>query len=164
MNLKILATCLLGSGLLVGCAGGFDDFDVAGPVAPPSKPAVRTYAPAIVSESDFLAAAGTNTVFFDTDKASLNPQARDVLDRQARWLMTHRDIAFRVEGHCDERATPGYNLELGRRRAEAVKAFFVDSGISEDRITAVSFGEESPVIDENGDVQINRRAVTVLSI
>lgn len=164
MKFRTLGLCISASAVLAGCAGGFDDYAVAGPVAPPAKPIVRTYEPMIVSESEFLAAAGTNTIFFDTDKAALTPQARDVLDRQARWLVTHREVAFRIEGHCDERATPGYNIDLGRRRAEAVKAFFIENGISEDRITTVSFGEESPVIDENGDVQINRRAVTVLSI
>lgn len=160
-KLSILA--LLGCVALAGCAGGFDDYDLAGPVAPPAKPVTRTYAPAIVSEADFLAAAGTNTIYFDTDKATLTPQAVDILERQATWLVTHRGVEIQVEGHCDERATPGYNTDLGRRRADAVRDYFVDRGISPDRITTVSFGEESPVLDANGDVQINRRAVTVIS-
>ena len=164
MKMKLMVWPLIASAALAGCAGGFEDYDVAGPVAPPAKTVVRSYAPDIVSESDFLAASGTNTIFFETNKAVLTPQALDTLERQARWLMTHREVAFRVEGHCDERAAGGYNIELGRRRANAVKDYFVDRGISEQRITAVSFGEESPVIDENGDIQINRRAVTVLSI
>lgn len=152
--------------LLSGCAslGGDDDFYVAGPVAPPGKPGWTpdVYVPKVDTESDFMAAAGTNTVFFDTDQSVLTPQARDILARQLAWLITHREIPVRIEGHCDERATDGYNLALGKRRAEAVKAYFVSNGIPARRITTTSFGEESPVIDENGDIQVNRRAVTVL--
>lgn len=160
---KLSILTLLGSVALAGCAGNFDNFDLAGPVSPPAKPVVRTYEPAIVSEADFLAAAGSNTVYFDTDKAVLTPQAIDILERQAAWLVTHRAVEIRVEGHCDERATSSYNLDLGRRRADAVRDYFIERGISPERVTAVSFGKESPILDANGDIQINRRAVTVIS-
>lgn len=149
---------------LSGCVGGMDDDDfyVAGPVAPPGKYVPDVYVPDIALDEDFMAAAGTNTVFFDTDESVLTPQSRDILERQALWLVTHRDVTFKVEGHADERATSTYNLDLGRRRAEAVKDFFISKGIREERITTVTFGEESPVIDKYGDIQVNRRAVTVL--
>ena len=149
---------------LSGCVGGMDDDDfyLAGPVAPPGKYVPDVYVPDIVTMEDFLAAAGTNTVFFDTDESTLTPQARDALEKQALWLVTHRDVSFKVEGHADERATSSYNLGLGRRRAEAVKDFFIAKGIRSERITVVTFGEESPVVDEYGDIQVNRRAVTVL--
>ena len=151
MKLKTLGLCLAASATLAGCGGGFDDYAVAGPVAPPAKPIVRTYEPIIVSESEFLAAAGTNTIFFDTDKAVLTPQARDVLDRQARWLVTHREVAFRVEGHCDERGTNEYNLALGDRRASAVRDYLVSLGIPVSRVNTVSRGEESPFCSESDE-------------
>lgn len=151
---------------LAGCAssGGGDDFSVAGPVSPPSKPAWApdVYVPVEVGTSDFMLAAGTNTVFFDTNKSVLTAQSRDVLARQLAWLTTHRDVPVRIEGHCDERASSAYNAALGMRRAEAVKAYFVAGGIRASRITTKSYGESSPVYDENGDIQINRRAVTVV--
>jgi len=164
MRLKIASALILGS-MLSACAGGMggDEYRVAGPVAPPSKPVPQVYVPEVVSASDFLAAAGTNTVFFDTDKSVLTPQARDTLTRQLAWLVTHRDVDITVEGHADERASDSHNLGLGMRRAEAVKAFFVAGGIRDERIRSVSFGEDSPVIDEHGDIQINRRAVTVIA-
>jgi outer membrane protein OmpA-like peptidoglycan-associated protein len=140
MRSKFLAI-IVPSLALAGCAGGMDDdFYVAGPVAPPGKYIPEVYVPDIALDEDFFAAAGTNTVFFDTDESVLTPQSRDVLERQALWLITHRDVNFKIEGHADERATSTYNLGLGRRRAEAVK----------------------DVIDKFGDIQVNRRAVTVL--
>lgn len=162
--MRIKAFLLLSLLATAGCAGSRDDLQLAGPVAPPAKPLAHAVVQTVSYASDFLAASGTNTVFFDTDKAVLTPQARDVLGRQADWLVTHAEVSFRVEGHCDERATNDYNRDLGRRRAEAVKAFFVDRGIRESRINAISFGESSPVIDKNGDIQINRRVVTVLDV
>ena len=53
-------------------------------------------------------------------------------------------------------------VQVPLSRAEAVKDFFVSKGIRSERITVVTFGEESPVIDKYGDIQVNRRAVTVL--
>ena len=162
MRSKFLAI-ILPSVALAGCVSGMDDdYYVAGPVAPPGKYVPQVYVPQIALDEDFFAAAGTNTVFFDTDESVLTPQSRDVLERQALWLITHRDVNFKIEGHADERATSTYNLGLGRRRAEAVKDFFISKGIRAERITTVTFGEESPVIDKYGDIQVNRRAVTVL--
>lgn len=162
---RVLLAVSTSAFLLAGCASmGDDDYVVGGPVAPPAKPGwtPEVYVPKVDVASDFMAAAGTNTVFFDTDQSTLTPQARDVLARQLAWLITHREIPIRIEGHADERATDSYNLSLGKRRAEAVKSYFVSGGIPARRITTRSFGEESPVIDEYGDIQVNRRAVTVL--
>jgi len=50
-----------------------------------------------------------------------------------------------IEGNCDERGTNEYNLALGERRANAAKNFLSSLGISEDRITPRTYGEEKPV-------------------
>ena len=51
---------------------------------------------------------------------------------------------LRIEGNCDERGTIEYNLALGQRRADAVKAALVSMGIDGDRIETISYGEERP--------------------
>ena len=162
---KQLSVLILSSALCA-CAGGQNyESRVFGPIAPPEKPVYlqdETDLPEINLDTDFLSASGTNTVFFDTNQSSLTAQARDVLSKQLAWFMTHRDVEFKIEGHCDERASVAYNLALAKRRAEAVKDFFVQNGIRESRISTVTFGETSPVYDKYGDIQINRRAVTVL--
>jgi peptidoglycan-associated lipoprotein len=60
-----------------------------------------------------------------------------VLKKYANWVVT-------IEGHCDDRGTPEYNLALGERRAVAVKTFLVSLGIAPDRIRTVSYGNEFP--------------------
>ena len=83
-------------------------------------------------------------VFFGVDSADLDEAGRaaasanaDVLRKNANWIVT-------IEGHCDERGTPEYNLALGERRAVAVKTFLVSLGISPDRVRTVSYGKEFP--------------------
>jgi peptidoglycan-associated lipoprotein len=83
-------------------------------------------------------------VFFSVDSAELDDSGRaaaganaEVLKKYPRWVVT-------IEGHCDERGTPEYNLALGERRADAVKAYLVSLGIAADRIRTVSYGKEFP--------------------
>jgi peptidoglycan-associated lipoprotein len=83
-------------------------------------------------------------VFFRLDSADLDDAGRavttanaDILKRFSTWVVT-------VEGHCDERGTPEYNLALGERRASAVKAYLMSLGIPAARIRTVSYGKEFP--------------------
>ena len=72
---------------------------------------------------------------------------------------TYKDSGVLIEGHCDERGTVEYNLELGKRRAQAVKDYLVDRGIEESRIRIVSYGKERPFCTESNEscFQKNRR-------
>jgi peptidoglycan-associated lipoprotein len=84
-------------------------------------------------------------VFFEFDKSTLTPMAQDNLMRKAEWLRANSDANVTIEGHCDERGTPEYNLALGDRRAESTKAYLVDLGINASRLSTVSYGEERPL-------------------
>lgn len=103
-------------------------------------------------------------IYFDFDNANLDYQAQELLKQKAMWLRDNPDGNVVIEGHCDERGTNAYNLALGERRAESAKAFLVDLGISADRLTTISYGEEKPVSmgsDEEAWAK-NRRAAFVL--
>ncbi len=73
-----------------------------------------------------------------------------------------RETRFTVltEGHTDERGTENYNLGLGMRRAESVVKFLTNYGVSADRLTKVSMGQEQPKVDGNTEEAYaqNRRA------
>jgi peptidoglycan-associated lipoprotein len=83
-------------------------------------------------------------VYFEFDKATLTPDAREALVKNGQWLRINRDVEITIEGHCDERGTNEYNLALGDRRAETVKIFLVDLGIQPARLKTISYGEEQP--------------------
>jgi len=89
-------------------------------------------------------------VFFDLDEYAIRPDAVPVLEKDAELLKsTYKDSSVLIEGHCDERGTVEYNLELGKRRAQAVKDYLVDLGIEESRIHIVSYGKERPFCTES---------------
>ena len=84
-------------------------------------------------------------IHFEFDSATLTPEAQMLLKKKAEWLQNNPDATSTIEGHCDERGTNAYNIALGERRAESAKAYLVDLGISDLRLTTISYGEERPV-------------------
>ncbi len=104
-------------------------------------------------------------VLFAVDQSTLSPEAREILAKQAAWLMENPAFTAIIEGHADEQGTREYNLALGARRASAVKAYLVERGVADNRLRTVSYGKERPIAicsDEACYAQ-NRRAVTVIS-
>lgn len=103
-------------------------------------------------------------VYFDFDNATLDYAAQELLKQKAMWLQDFPDVNVVVEGHCDDRGTNAYNLALGERRAESVKVFLENLGISTARLTTISYGEEKPVdMGQNEEAWAkNRRAAFVL--
>lgn len=110
--------------------------------------------------SDSGRIAGLNTVFFGYDKATLDSQSRSVIATNAEWMKANPNVRVQIEGHCDSRGTIEYNVALGERRANAVKAYLVSLGVAADRLSVISYGKEKPL--EMGDSESawakNRRA------
>jgi peptidoglycan-associated lipoprotein len=85
-------------------------------------------------------------IYFGYDSAILSDQAPRILTRMADYMRTNPDLSVTVQGHCDERGTEAYNMNLGAQRAEAVKTFLVDQGIQVDRLATMSYGEARPAV------------------
>ena len=92
-----------------------------------------------------MMAVESEKIYFDYDRSELKPESRDVLTKKAEWLNANTDYNLRIGGHCDERGSTEYNLALGERRADAASKFLQALGVSGDRITAISYGEQMPV-------------------
>ena len=99
-------------------------------------------------------------VYFDFDKYDLRPDVRETLKANADWLRANPAVRVEIEGHCDERGTNEYNLALGAKRAQASKDYLVTLGVSAERLSTISYGEELPVCREHTEDcwQKNRRA------
>jgi peptidoglycan-associated lipoprotein len=105
-------------------------------------------------------------VYFDYDSATLKPEAQSLLQIKAQWLKDNPDVlAVLIEGHCDERGTEAYNLALGAKRADAVKKFLIDLGLSDRNLDTQSYGEEKPAVPEHNEAAWakNRRASFVIN-
>jgi peptidoglycan-associated lipoprotein len=102
----------------------------------------------------------TEIVFFEYDSDEIASEAQDKLRLKAAVLAANPNVRLRIEGHADQRGSTEYNLALGQRRAEAVRAFMANYGIDPERFTTVSFGKERPLVegDDEEAWARNRRA------
>jgi OOP family OmpA-OmpF porin len=88
-----------------------------------------------------------NGIQFDFDKAVIKDQYYPILDEGIAALEKHPDKKVSVEGYTCNIGTEAYNQRLSEKRAEAVKAYMVEKGISADRLSTVGYGEANPVAD-----------------
>lgn len=130
------------------------------PIADDDKPPV---APGVVSNPADGPMGAKNVVYFDFDRYDIKPEFRETVLAHAAHLSKNPSAKLVVEGHCDERGTPEYNIGLGDRRANAVRQLLKLQGVSDKQVEVISYGELRPVAlghDENSWWQ-NRRAMFI---
>jgi outer membrane protein OmpA-like peptidoglycan-associated protein len=86
-------------------------------------------------------------ILFEVGRDSLNREARVVLAKLAGILLIMSDHNLRIEGHTDSTGSAQLNLELSRKRAEAVALFLGEQGISSNRMETDGYGKERPIAD-----------------
>mgnify|MGYP001252759782 CR=1 FL=1 len=113
-----------------------------------------------VTEFGIRVEATLDPVYFQFDSARVDVSESAKADRVAAFLRANPKYKLVVEGHCDERGTAEYNMALGERRAQAVRAYLLSVGVDADRIRTLSFGEEKPAAPgrAESDWSRNRRA------
>jgi outer membrane protein OmpA-like peptidoglycan-associated protein len=104
-------------------------------------------------------------VLFDTGQYTLRPGAREKLAKVSGIILAHPGLKIEVEGHTDSVGGDEYNMKLSENRAEAVRSYLVEQGVSGDSVTAKGFGKTSPVADNATAAgrQMNRRVEMVVS-
>jgi len=142
-------------------------FFAAGPPKPVAgeKPVVAMEEKKAAEEApSVVEVSKLDAVYFDFDKFTLKPEAREALKKNADWLSKNTDKKVVVEGNCDERGTNEYNMALGQRRADSAAKYLKDLGIAKDRVSTVSYGKERPECKESNEEcwSKNRRADVVL--
>jgi peptidoglycan-associated lipoprotein len=186
----IIATASVGLMLVVGCGKPKPRVEAPAPVpeAPPTttaparptpppppptrvedaQPRATPLAPeTVVSRSleELNRNSPLKPVFFALDSAELDNAGRQVASANVELLKRNPTWAVTIEGHCDDRGTAEYNLALGERRAEAVRAYFVSLGLPAGRLKTVSYGEEFPFDSSETEAAWaqNRRAHFVIT-
>jgi peptidoglycan-associated lipoprotein len=158
-----LVLVLVGAIALAGCSKKSQ----APPASSPPPAETPPEAPPQTPPSDDSPSTGSESpsvswqdAYFDYDAYQLRDDARLALDGDAKMMRDHANASLLIEGHCDERGTPEYNLALGEKRANSARDYLVAQGVDNSRIETVSFGEERPFAtghDEQSWAQ-NRRA------
>jgi outer membrane protein OmpA-like peptidoglycan-associated protein len=101
-------------------------------------------------------------VTFVTNSAEITPQGQLLLDSAAAGLLRRSGVRTEIRGHTDDVGSDTYNLELSKRRAEAVKAYLVGKGVAEADLSAVGLGEMQHIAgNDTPDGREQNRRVTL---
>ncbi len=88
----------------------------------------------------------TQQIHFDYNLWYLRKDVRGRLEIVIQVMKKYPDMKIEVGTHTDSRGNDRYNLELSQKRANSVKEFLVENGISEDRVKAIGYGESKPLV------------------
>ncbi len=83
-------------------------------------------------------------IAFESNSAVLTPKGRAVIDKVIPALKRSPDAVVELGGHTDSYGDPDYNLQLSRTRAESVRQYLVDHGVT-NRLNAVGYGASRPL-------------------
>ena len=92
--------------------------------------------------------AALKDVYYKFDSVSLEPDAQEILLKNAEWLKANPTARVEIEGHCDDVGSNEYNLALGAKRAQVARDFLLNSGIASERLVTISYGKEAPACFE----------------
>jgi peptidoglycan-associated lipoprotein len=151
---KVIWIAIASAGLLfAGCAKKVE-------VEPEAEKTATTEQVSPVESAPSAQQPSANAVYFAFDQSDLDAAARGVLDSHAAWLNANAKSSIKIEGNCDERGSREYNLALGQQRADSVRDYLTERGVSSSNIDTVSFGEEMPACQGSGEAcwAQNRRA------
>ncbi len=116
--------------------------DMVDPEIGRTKPSSTIHEP--VEQTD------VKTVYFNYDRFEIRPDQIPDLEKSAKFIKKQSRTIL-IEGHCDERGTIEYNMSLGQKRADAVKAFLVNRGVEEAKLSTISRGKEMPAVQGDNE-------------
>jgi OOP family OmpA-OmpF porin len=99
-------------------------------------------------------------VYFANNKADVLPKSYPLLDSVAAVLIENPQVKkLRIEGHTDDKGGEGLNTKLSQDRADSVRAYLIQKGVSPDRLDAKGYGPSRPVLPNtsNANRAVNRR-------
>ena len=125
-----------------------EDHILAAPLPPPS-PSLQKKLNEVLSHA---------SIEFESNTTTMTPRGRATVDQLITLLRRAPRTAIEIGGHTDKYGAPEYNLELSRRRAEAVQRYFLSHGLT-NQFTAVGYGASRPlsVAQTRAGFQHNRR-------
>jgi len=107
----------------------------------------------------------TQQIHFEFNKDKIRPESFPVLDAVTDVLAKNPNIKLEVQGHTDNKGASAYNKDLSNRRAHSVMKYLIAHGVTVERLTAVGYGMERPIVDNNSEQNraLNRRVQFVRS-
>jgi outer membrane protein OmpA-like peptidoglycan-associated protein/tetratricopeptide (TPR) repeat protein len=104
-------------------------------------------------------------IFFETDSYVLKSESEVELHKIVHFLQINPSVKIELIGYTDNQGTQEYNLNLSKKRAEAVQQYLIQSGIDANRVTSSGKGMEDPVTTnetEEGRAQNRRTELKII--
>lgn len=95
-----------------------------------------------------------NQINFATNKATINSKSFSYLNKLAQ-LAKKTGVKIEIRGHTDSQGSEEYNMELSRKRAEAVYKYLISKGVEKSRLSYKYYGESKPI--DTNDTEKGRR-------
>ena len=103
----------------------------------------------------------STNILFETGSAQISKESKKLMGEIIAALQSKelQNISIRIEGHTDSVGSPGYNLKLSLRRAQAVREYLTKNELSETRLSFTGKGDTEPVADNKTEAgrKLNRR-------
>ncbi|MBH0198769.1 MAG: OmpA family protein [Nitrospira sp.] len=98
-------------------------------------------------------------VYFEVGRTGLTDEAKAQLAARAEQLKHNQDYGVLIQGYTDQQGSASYNIKLGLKRAETVKAELLSAGVAEHRMKVMSLGEKGVLCVDTSDIcrHVNRR-------
>ncbi|WP_449390405.1 OmpA family protein [Crocinitomix algicola] len=101
--------------------------------------------PKIEEEEQEIINTAFDNLEFESGKAIIKESSFESLEGLAELLIKKEDWKLKIAGHTDSQGAAQSNLILSKKRAEAVKTFLMQRGITDERLFVQYFGEEKPI-------------------
>jgi len=99
-------------------------------------------------------------IYFDLHSYHLQGGSFKILDQLDQIMIDHPTVKIEIGGHTCNIGTHEVNESISLKRAQSVKQYLVNNGISTGRLVAKGYGETRPLAsndDEEGGRELNRR-------
>ena len=113
----------------------------------------------VLPASDYKSDSIHTDIYFEVGRKGLTDDAKAILATQADLAKNDPDLGILVQGYTDQQGSASYNMKLGMKRAETVKAELMNAGVAEHQIKVVSLGKDGSLCLDSSDVcrNMNRR-------
>lgn len=109
---------------------------------------IKDFALTPISEDKIMS---LNKLFFEQSKSTILEESYPELDALVQLLKDYPDMVVRLEGHTDYRGSAKLNMQLSKKRVEAVKIYLIGRGIKKRRVKTEAFGGNKPITTGNTD-------------
>jgi len=141
------------AGALLGAVIGHYVCEAAPPPVPPAPPPAKG--------EPLVTLHGPQ---FDFNKATLKPEGKRMVDHAIQVMKDKPGMKVSVEGHTDSIGSEAYNQRLSERRAQAVRDYMIENGISPGRVATRGFGKSRPVAsNKTAEGRAQNRRVEIIA-